>query len=214
VVRIFPGYLFGDNRSAQQSGQDAVEKHLHDTGRLRIFRWHEEYATGSCIYFPDPATVLRFLQPFASDPFHMRYFRETLSEELQQSDIARLDDAGVLRRLSAVIAAGRLRIAEAAPPEIRTPARAAASEPPPRREEKPPAPLPPRQGNWIIFRVLDEASGKPQVGVQMKIKLPSGVIADFTTDSRGLIEIQRIPAGTCEIEHVARPENLEVVKIE
>jgi len=66
---------------------------------------------------------------------------------------------------------------------------------------------------WIAFRVIDDATEKPQSGVQLKIKLPTGEVREFTTDGDGRIRIDGLQPGSCDIEKMLDDQAFEVVRV-
>jgi len=66
---------------------------------------------------------------------------------------------------------------------------------------------------WIAFRVIDEETEQPCAGVQMKIKLPTGEVGEFTTDGGGQIRIDGLQPGSCDIEKMLDDHAYEVVKV-
>jgi len=66
---------------------------------------------------------------------------------------------------------------------------------------------------WIAFRVIDDATEKPQAGVQLKIKLPSGEVREYTTDGDGRIRIDGLRPGSCDIEKMLDYQAFEVVRV-
>jgi len=85
----------------------------------------------------------------------------------------------------------------------------------PHEEERPPADESPDEQKlqWIAFRVIDDATEEPCAGVQLKIKLPSGEVRDFTTDGSGRVRIDGLQPGTCDIQKMLDDKAFEVVKV-
>jgi hypothetical protein len=179
---------------------------------VEILKWHEKHSPGSIVQFTDPQQALRFLREYAGDPLTMRSLRNILADVPGYRDLAHLKDHIVLDRLSRLLASGRLKAASAAPAEWS--ATGGAVAPPPAPKEKKPAPLPPTQkGDFIIFKVVDNDTGKPLTGVKLKVKLTTGQVGEFTTDWRGTAEIRGIPSGACDIDGMSYEELLEVVEV-
>ena len=52
----------------------------------------------------------------------------------------------------------------------------------------------------VAFQVLDDDTGQPRAGVQLRILLPDGQEETQTTDGNGMIEIEHLKqAGMCEV---------------
>lgn len=60
-------------------------------------------------------------------------------------------------------------------------------------------PVPKAQRTWFQVKVVDEKTGDPVSSVRLKITLPDGVEDYYTTSAGGLVRIDDIPAGTCDI---------------
>jgi hypothetical protein len=83
----------------------------------------------------------------------------------------------------------------------------------PHEEESQPADSEDPTLQWIAFRVIDDATEEPYAGVQLKIKLPSGEVREFTTDGAGRIRIDGLKPGSCDIEKMLDDQAFEVVKV-
>ena len=57
----------------------------------------------------------------------------------------------------------------------------------------------PCQKSWIKFRVLRDETERPISGVTLKITLPDGTEAGYATDANGMIEINNIQPGACDV---------------
>jgi len=179
--------------------------------QIEILQWHEKHAAGSSLEFSDRQQAFRLLQRYAGDAAAMRLLRNMLADLPGGSSLHRLRDARVLERVSRELAAGRLKIAAAAPLEWS--ARGGAVAPPEPDEQKKAPPPPAPKGGFIVFKVVDNDTGKPLAGVKLKIKLTNGQVAEFTTDWSGMVDIRGIPSGSCDIQSMSCEDVLEVVEV-
>jgi hypothetical protein len=64
----------------------------------------------------------------------------------------------------------------------------------------PPTPQAPKKKlSWIKFKVVDDKTGKPVSGATLKVKLPDKTVKEFTTNEEGMIEIDGIDPGSCDV---------------
>lgn len=68
--------------------------------------------------------------------------------------------------------------------------------------------------DWIEFRVVNDETDEPMSGIGLKIKLTTGETKDYTTDGSGMIRIDDLPPGTCDIEEILDPDASEIVQVE
>lgn len=181
-----------------------------DPEETELLRWHEKHAAGSFLELRDPQQAFRLLQRYAGDPLALRSLRNLLADS-HGGRLHRIRDTGVLERLSRELAAGRLKIASSAPVEWS--ARGGAVAPPEPAGEKKAPPPPAPKGGFIVFKVVDNDTGKPLAGVKLKIKLTNGQVAEFTTDWSGTVDIRNIPSGSCDIQSMSCGDVLEVVEV-
>lgn len=108
-----------------------------------------------------------------------------------------LGGSGDCRTMLAKIAEGRLVFLEP-----RTP-RPLRSTPPIRRRPQPApeAPISPASEKtaWIKFRVVDDQSGDALPGVLLKVTQPNGRMFDYTTRPDGMVEVDGIDPGACDV---------------
>lgn len=118
--------------------------------------------------------------------------RRLLSSELP--GIARLDDADVVRRLGAALAAGRVLAVRIPPPALPT-FDLLEGEPPPETE----TPLPKREEKtWIEIELVD-SEGKPVPGERYSILLPDGKTVEGRLDASGRAYFGGLDPGECEV---------------
>lgn len=73
---------------------------------------------------------------------------------------------------------------------------------------------PEEETDWIEFRVVDDETDMPMSGIGLKIKLPTEEIKDYTTDANGIVRIDDLTPGTCDIVEITDPDAGEVVLVE
>jgi len=78
----------------------------------------------------------------------------------------------------------------------------------------PPPDVPEEETDWIEFRVVDDETDLPLSDIGLKIKLPTGETKDYTTDSNGIVRIDDLTPGTCDIIEMTDPDAAEVVGVE
>lgn len=66
--------------------------------------------------------------------------------------------------------------------------------------------------HWIKIRVVDDDTDEPLRGVPMRLKLPDGKVARYTTDGDGMVSIRELPDGSCDLEALLDKLALEVIK--
>jgi hypothetical protein len=64
---------------------------------------------------------------------------------------------------------------------------------------------------WVAFQVIDHDTDAPAAGVSVRLKLPDGTVATYTTDDDGLVHLPDLPDGTCDLEQVLDGEGIEIV---
>ena len=98
--------------------------------------------------------------------------------------------------MASLIDKGRLVLLETRTPIAwrDMPSPAAVREQPP---EVPPGPV--TEKSWIKIRVVDDASGQPIPNVAMLVTLPDRQERRFTTRADGMIDVQDIDPGSCDV---------------
>lgn len=77
----------------------------------------------------------------------------------------------------------------------------------------PPASRPPEPKNWIEFHLVDHETDEPIANVPFRLSLPDGAVAEHTSDGSGMIRIDDLPPGYCDIQAILDKGALEVVGI-
>jgi hypothetical protein len=80
--------------------------------------------------------------------------------------------------------------------------------------DAPPPPPKTKAKTWIEFKVIEDGTGKPVGGVRLRVTTPDGIENFFTADSAGLIRIEDLDPGKCDIGEMTDADALEVVSIQ
>jgi hypothetical protein len=180
---------------------------------IDILKSGDQHVPGSTRRVADTHQALLLLRAHAHDPLAMRSLRRLLADLAGFGDLSRSDDQAILDRLGGQLTAGRLKIAAPVQSVRRSHGTAAPAPAPAARAQAPPPSTKPQKGTYIIFKVIDDDTGKPIPGVKMKIKLTNGQVGEFTTDWTGTVDIRSLPSGACNVETMSYDEMLEVVEV-
>jgi hypothetical protein len=136
------------------------------------------------------------------DPGNARTLRTVLADAAPGIADSRVSEAELADHLASHAAAGRLRLI--APSRASNEFRTQNDQPPddPEPQPLPPAPPPPRtmrRTTWVKFKVVDDATGEPVPGVRLRITTPDGIENFYTTNSAGMIELDGIDRGACDV---------------
>ncbi len=77
----------------------------------------------------------------------------------------------------------------------------------------PPPSQQPDPKNWIEFQLVDHETDEPIANVPFRIALPDGAVAEHTSDGNGMIRIDDLPPGYCDIQEILDKGAFEVVGI-
>jgi hypothetical protein len=160
--------------------------------------------------FRDPADAVAFLRGLRSDDSDLAVLRKLLWDLQPGLDVSRLDDQQVLEEAARCLAGGDAQVASpgAAAELIRG---GAEVEP---REAEPEQPAAGPQTSWIKFKVVDDETGEPIPDVKLEVRLPNGNAREYSTRPDGMIEVDEIDPGTCDILKMTDEQALEVVRVE
>lgn len=194
-------------------------------GQLQDFEiraWHDMRTGEVAMPCHDLPSTLRLLSSLAHDsPLAMDALREAAAASLRAPCLYRYDDQDVLEHLAGQLAAGWLRLVAHERPAGTAFADgtglALAREQV--RDDRPtlpqrPARQPASIASWIAFQVIDDATGAPVPGVDLHLKGPEAASGSYTTDGEGLVHLDGLPAGTCDLEQVLDSEAFEIVRFE
>lgn len=169
--------------------------------KFQIIDWHERHPDDSFKKFRNKFSALGFLRGFMGDHSNMMTLRSILGGGLFNADFSRLSDHDVLDQLAWRLVSGQIRITVlpvttytwayekvAEEEEIVEQTLAVSPKSPPKSPET----------AWVKFQIVDDATGEPISGVNLKIKLPDGSQKDVTTRADGTIEFNGIEPGDCE----------------
>jgi translation initiation factor IF-1 len=135
---------------------------------------------------------LAVARSLTSGPAAMAAVRKLLVAEL--TGLPRLDDAEVVRRLGAALAAGRVLAVRVPAPALPT-FDLFQAEPPPAAE----TPLPKREEKtWIEIELVD-TEGKPVPGERYSILLPDGKSVEGRLDASGKAYFAGLDPGECDV---------------
>jgi hypothetical protein len=82
-------------------------------------------------------------------------------------------------------------------------------------EPTPAAPAEPStEEAWVKFKVVDDDTGSPIAGVKLRIREPNGQEREYTTRADGMIEIDPVDPGACDILEMTDADGFEVVSVE
>jgi hypothetical protein len=94
---------------------------------------------------------------------------------------------------------------------LRGPAPAPPTAPPP--TPKAAAPLA-GTTHWITFQLVDDETGKPIAGVDLRVALSDGNTQTYRTGADGTVHVADIPDGTCDLEELLDGQGFEVIALE
>jgi hypothetical protein len=163
---------------------------------------------GELLSLDDALRARSFLERFLTDPSDMPALRDFHAERVGPGLLDYMSDHEVVDAIARSIEAGEVRVIRE--PEF-LPGGEAEHLP---EEPEPVAPAVTETGHWIKFRVVDDETEEPVAGVTLSIREPSGAVRDYETRPDGMIEIDEIDAGTCDIVSMNDDEAIEVVRVE
>src|SRR5438128_5319024 len=164
---------------------------------LRVIRLPGEGGVFSFVDCSSADDARRYLQDYAHDPGSLAQMRTILAEDAHGIDVWRLDDAEVLDEMASRVSLHRLTIAEEldepmpAVPEPQSASSSSAAPPPELPRSK--------KLTWIEFQVVWDESGKPVKNVRLVVKTPDGVENFHDTNSEGLVRIDELDPGNCDV---------------
>lgn len=205
-------------------------------GDLQVYEiraWHEVQPGDVSRPFFDVSSAVGFLRRFMHDPFAMTALRELTASTFWAPSLSARSDQDIIHQLAAQLIAGRLCLVPLSRSETYLPAggtsrspvldeteEAVEDESPVRphqtqaHEPEPPVPSAQATTPWITFQVLDDDTGAPVAGVDLRLRLPDGTVRTYTTGGDGVITASDLPAGTCDLEQMLDEEAFEVVQFD
>jgi len=164
---------------------------------LRVIRLPGEGGVFSFVDCDSADDALRYLQNYAHDPSSLAQMRTILAEDAFGIDVWKLDDSEVLDELAARVSHNRLTIAEELdeplPPTPQPEAAAtAAAAPPPELPRS-------KKLTYIELKVVLDENGEAVKNVRLVVKTPDGVENFYDTNSEGLVRIDELEEGNCDV---------------
>ncbi len=160
---------------------------------FEVREWDERRPGAAPMEFRDTLSALVFLRRFLGDPQSMMQIRNCLSE-VSPIKIYRLSDQQVLEQFALLLVSGRFEMIIVLAPTF-GPSSSAPEEQP---EDIAPVATASKT-DWIIFEVISDTTGSPISNVKLKITLPDGTEKEFTTGDDGIVEIDGIDQGNCQV---------------
>ena len=186
--------------------------------KIEVLMWYECDPSATFMDFRDEFFAYRFLRDFMNNPLNMMTLREVLVESLPITNVFRLTDDDILEQLAWQIARGRVRLVLHEYASAMGTGGSADSAEAEEEEQEEPAPVPAdatqEETYWIAFQVIDDEANEPMSGIRLKVKLPTGAVNEYTTNADGLVRIDNLPSGTCDIEEIFSSYALEIVQVE
>lgn len=161
--------------------------------------------------FRNKLSAFQFLKSFLKDYLSMMRLRTLISRYHKLGGPRSMDDHQVLELLADRLVSGQLIILKV-PRKIwsGSPADSVVEE---EEEAAPPATVLEEERHWIKLKVVYEETEEPVSGVPFKIKLPTGEIREFHSDSNGEVEVNDVPDNAWDIMEMMDSEALEVVEV-
>jgi hypothetical protein len=193
---------------------------------IEILAWYESGPSDTFMDFQNEFFARQFLRGFMNDPLNMMALRETLVELLSITNISKLTDDEILDQLAWQIVHGSVKLLQheysPATGSGRSGVTAEVEEEEGQVQEQDQAEpaagitqdVAQEDNNWITFQIIDDKMNQPMSDVVLKIKLPTGSVNQYTTNANGLVRIDNLPSGTCDIEEIINSDALEIVQVE
>ena len=145
----------------------------------------------------------------------MSYLRRVTAMNYGLVDGTRLRDHDVVARAARSLVAGRLVVEELSRMTLYQ--RGAATVRPVEEDAPPPEETPAastqQETKWIRFRVVDDETDKPMANVKLSLTLSDGSQQKASTNADGIVYLNGLPDGTCDVVSIDYDETLEVRSI-
>jgi hypothetical protein len=181
-------------------------------GTLRIVDYPAD-GVYSVLEFDSQSQAYRFLQRFARNPRAMERLEELAGDEDDEEDEDEEEDdqykgrsrpahamtkkRDVLAEVAEMIVDEEVGVAEEMH-RTNPPTRLDKKEEP-APQEQPATPKQEKKLTYIEIKIMDDQTGKPVNWVRLVIKTPDGNENYFTTDANGLVRIDDLEPGTCDV---------------
>ncbi len=161
------------------------------------------------------------LRRFFGDPLAVVALRGVTARRVGPSTVSTWTDEEVLEHLVGQLVAGSLELVRTARPMPSFPP--ATSAPLPEEVEsgasrrrqversRRSAPAAESVEHSIAFQVIDDDTEEPLSGVSLRLKLPDGSVATYTTNAQGRVHVADLDPGACDLEAVDGEDAVEVV---
>jgi hypothetical protein len=165
---------------------------LIEDGQVKAGRRLEELTS---LGFPNDAAALAYLRRHKLNARAIASLRSLLGEYSSATGVRLLRDEQVLAQAAHLVVSRRLQLAEKRiSPSIRPGVEVQDAQ---AAKESPPQAAPSR--SFIEFQVVEHATGQPVPQVLLTVMLPTGATKDIATDSSGLVHIEDISPGACDV---------------
>lgn len=197
-------------------------------GTLRIVDYPRD-GVYSLLDFESQSQAYRYLQRFARNPRAMDRLAELLehqeeAEEDEDDEGEEADDAyagrsrpahslvkrrDILAEIAELIANQELGVAE----ELHrtNPPTTLDKKEEPAPQEQPATPKQEKKLTWIEIQVVDDVTGKPVNWVRLVVKTPDGNESYQTTNSEGLVRMEDLDPGKCDVSCELKNPKMEEV---
>lgn len=199
-----------------RSAEDPLERILQD-------RWDRDGAdvqrtsvdTTGASHALDPEITSYMLRQAASDPIKQQSLRRIVYEQGYGRPMDRLSTVDLPDLLGKWLTEGRPGLADLEQREYPTSARGIGEEPAaPEEAQEPEETLPEIETFWVRFQVVDDETSEPLSDIRLRIRAPGRGSQEYTTDQQGMIYLDGLSDGVCDIEQMLDDAALEVVRVE
>jgi hypothetical protein len=171
---------------------------LVDRGKLRVAKRAED-GLYDVRDIQGHGAAVGYLRRFRGNRVALERLGELVEEFEPRLDAGKLTTDQLLDKVAGYVDEGRLAIAEQVervnPPNTID----EKIDPPPVAQPQSAAPKTEKKLTYIEIRVIDDVTGDPVEWVRMAVRLPTGDSSYHTTDAKGLIRIDGIEPGSCDI---------------
>jgi len=196
-------------------------------GTLRVVDYPAD-GVYSLLEFDSERQAYRYLQRFARNPHAMARLEELVGEDDEEEEEEDEDDeeddeyAGrsrpahamekkrdVLAEVAELIADEEVGVAEEM--HRTNPPTTLDKKEEPAPITQPPTPRQEKKLTWIEIQVVDDATGKPMNWVRLVVKTPDGNQTYQTTNSEGLVRMEDLEPGKCDVSCELKSPKMEEV---
>lgn len=164
--------------------------------RIRLLNRDELRATADLSLLDDEFEACFTLDSLLDDHHAMHMLRELYAERLADADAQLRSDHEVLSAVKRLVRVGELSVIRE---NVFVPSGRVTRTEAPAEPENPEPPPPDEKKHWIKFKAVDDATGNPISGVKLHVREPRGQERDYTTRPDGMVEIDPVDAGVCDL---------------